>query len=280
MLFKLSFVKIIYEINKLYYLQVFDIIKCRCIMISSINNNSDKKNDIRLKVGVTAVSALTTGAALAHIAKRQGFSLSPSVIRKTPVKDWAVFKLQNKEGTKKVLDLEWEEILELGAASVAGGLAAGLLLDDKKHRKSKLRESVNQFIGNITVPVACVTLVSKLYKKHENAILSKVPQLKETGKFTHYVNKALKGIPFSITTIAALGTGILAGNRVSNLLNEKVFHKKVDRKIKGTDFAPHVDDLGVALTLMGSKGKISSIIQRLVPAFLCVPGYQTGVHKD
>lgn len=251
------------------------------MQINPINSNIEtKKKNRNLKLGVCAASMLTTGAALALIAKHQGFSLSPSIIKKTPVKDWAIFSLQNKEGTKKVLDLEWKEILGLGGASVAGGLSAGLLLDDKKQRKPKFREAVNQMLGNIAVPVACVTLVSKLYKAHENTILSKVPQIKETGKLSTYFNKALKGIPFAVTTIGALTTGIIAGNRVSNLLNEKVFHKKVDRKIKGTDFAPHVDDLGVALTLMGSKGTVSSIIQRSVPAFLCVPGYQTGIHRD
>lgn len=249
--------------------------------ISSINNtNFDKNKERKVKVGVAATTILTTGAALTHIAKRQGFSLSPSAIRKTPVKDWAIFRLQDKEGMKKVIDLEWQEILELGGASVLGGLTAGLLLDDKKQRKPKLREAVNQMLGNVAVPVACVTVVSKLYKAHENTILSKVPQIKETGKFSKIFNKSLKGIPFVVTTLTSLGIGIVSGNKVSNLLNEKVFHKKVDRKIKGTDFAPHVDDLGVALTLMGSKGKVSSIIQRLVPAFLCVPGYQTGTHRD
>ena len=249
-------------------------------MINAVNN-TDKRNDYKMKVGVAATTALATGCALAHIAKKQGFSLSPSVIKKTPVKDWAVFRLYDKNRPdRKLIELEEKEILELPTASVAGGLAGGLLFDDKKYKKSKIRESVNQLLGNVAVPVACVGAVSRLYKKYKPQILAKVPQVKETGKFTKNFNKVLRGIPFSIATIVSLGGGIFAGNRVSNLLNEKVFHKKVDRKIKGTDFAPHVDDLGMAVSLMADKSKGASFITRIVPAFLCVPGYEVGTHRD
>ena len=249
-------------------------------MINAVNN-TDKRNDYKMKVGVAATTALATGCALAHIAKKQGFSLSPSVIKKTPVKDWAVFRLYDKNRPdRKLIELEEKEILELATASVAGGLAGGLLFDDKQYKKSKIRESVNQLLGNVAVPVACVGAVSRLYKKYKPQILAKVPQVKETGKFTKNFNKALKGIPFSIATVVSLGVGIIAGNRVSNLLNEKVFNKKMDRKIKGTDFAPHVDDLGMAVSLMADKSKGASFITRIVPAFLCVPGYEVGTHRD
>lgn len=247
----------------------------------NVVNNTDKRNDYKLKIGVAATTALATGCALAHIAKRQGFSLSPSAIKKTPVKDWAVFSLYDKKRPdRKLIELEEKEILELATASVAGGLAGGLLFDDKQYKKSKIRESVNQLLGNVAVPVACVGAVSRLYKKYKPQILAKIPQVKETGKFTKNFNKALKGIPFSIATVLSLGVGIVAGNRVSNLLNEKVFNKKMDRKIKGTDFAPHVDDLGMAVSLMADKSKGASFITRIVPAFLCVPGYEVGTHRD
>ncbi len=249
-------------------------------MISSING-SEKRNDYKIKTAVAATSILATGAALAHIAKRQGFSLSPSAIKKTPVKDWAVFKLYNKnKPDRKLVELEEKEIFELAAASVLGGLTGGLIFDDKKYRKSKIRESVNQLLGNVAVPIACVGAVSRLYKAHKETILSKIPQITETGKVSRLFNKVLKGIPFSIATIVSLGTGIILGNKVSNYLNEKVFHKKVDREIKGSDFAPHVDDIGMAVSLMAEKSKGASFITRIVPAFLCVPGYEVGTHRD
>jgi hypothetical protein len=241
----------------------------------------DKRNERRMKIGVTATTVATTGAALAHIVKHQGFSLSPSVVKQSPIKDWAIFRLYDKKRPdRKLIELEEKEILELASASVAGGLAGGILFDDKKYRKSKLRESVNQLLGNVLVPVACVGSVSRLYKAHKEAILSKVPQINGTGKVSSFFNKAFKGIPFALATIVSLSTGIFAGNRVSNYLNEKVFHRKVDRKIKKTDFAPHVDDIGMAVSLMADKSIGASVIQRTVPAFLCVPGYETGTHRD
>lgn len=253
------------------------------MQVSPINttNIDTKKKDRMLKIGVTTATVLSTGVALAHIAKRQGFSLKPSDIKKTPVKDWAIFRLYDKNRPdRKLIELEEKEILELAAASVSGGLISGLLLDDKKYQKSKLRESVNQYLGNILVPVACVGAISRVYKTYKPQILSKVPQIKETGKFSKNFNKALKGIPFAFATVTSLGIGIIAGNKVSNLINEKVFGRKVERGIKGTDFAPHVDDLGMAVSLMADKSKLSTFITRTVPAFLCVPGYEVGTHRD
>ena len=42
--------------------------------------------------GVLATTLVGVGASLALIAKKQGFSLSPSKIAQTPIKDWAIFK--------------------------------------------------------------------------------------------------------------------------------------------------------------------------------------------
>lgn len=242
-------------------------------------NNTDK-HDIMLKAGVTATTAMAVGGALAHIAKRQGFSVSPSALKKTPIKDWAIFRLYDeKNPNKKELVIEGKEILELATASVIGGLTGGLIFDDKKHTKAKLRESVNQLLGNVLVPVGCVWGISQVYKKYKPQIMDKIPQIKETGNISRYFNKALKGLPFYGATLFALVTGVFTGNKVSNLLNEKVFHKKVEREVKGSDFAPHVDDIGMAVSLMAEKSKTASFIQRIVPLFLCVPGYQVGTHK-
>lgn len=237
--------------------------------------------DKRMKIGVTTTSLLAVGGAFAHIAKKQGFSLSPSAIKNTPVKDWAIFSIYDKKRPlKKEVVLEGKEIIELASASVAGGLAGGLLFDDKKHRKAKLRESVNQLLGNVIVPIGVVWGASKVYKNYKTDILKHVPQITEKGKFSKYFNMTLRAIPGSVTTLGALALGIFAGNRVSNFINEKIYHKKVDRGIQATDFAPHVDDIGMAVSLMADKSKGASIIQRVIPAFLCVPGYQTGTHRD
>ncbi len=248
-----------------------------------VKNNTEKNRENKyLKPGVILTSALGVGAALAVIAKKQGFSLKPSAIKNTPVKDWAIFRLYDKNHpNKKTIELEDEkEIISLAAASVAGGLAGGAIFDDKKHFKAKLREAVNQLLGNVLVPVACVGGVARLYKANKEKLVSVMPQLKSTGKFAKNFNKVIQILPGSFATIVSLGFGIIAGNKVSNFINEKLFHKKVERNIKGSDFAPHVDDLGMAVSLMAEKSKGASFIQRIVPLFLCVPGIETGMHRD
>ncbi len=249
-------------------------------VVNKVNFGSNHNDDRKMKACVAAASILSTGTALACIAKHQGFSLKPSAIKNTPVKDWAIFKVYSKKNPNaKLLEIERNEILQLASASVAGGLAGGIIFDDKKHVKAKLREAVNQILGNVLIPVICVDTVSKFYKNHKKGIISKMPQLKGTGKFAKQVNKALQGIPFLAATAISLGTGIWTGNKFSNYLNEKVFKKKVERNIKPTDFAPHVDDIGLAVTLMAEKSPLSTFITRTVPAFLCVPGYETGTHR-
>ena len=222
------------------------------------NKNTNKPENKNLKKVVTAASALGVGAAYAIIAKKQGFSISPAKILKTPVKDWALIKLfDKKHPERKLIKLEEWEILGLAAGSIAGGLTAGTILDKK-------------FVKTAAV----------LYDKNKHLILSHVPQIKGEGKSVKVINKSLKCIPSAVMTLIALGAGIVTGNKVSNFLNEKVFHKKVERQIKKTDFAPHVDDIGMAVSLMADKTKVSSAITNLVPLFLCVPGIQTGMAQE
>ncbi len=245
------------------------------------NKNTNKPENKNLKKVVTAASALGVGAAYAIIAKKQGFSISPAKILKTPVKDWALIKLfDKKHPERKLIKLEEWEILGLAAGSIAGGLTAGTILDKKSNKKAKIREAVNQFLGNVCVPVAFVKTAAVLYDKNKHLILSHVPQIKGEGKSVKVINKSLKCIPSAVMTLIALGAGIVTGNKVSNFLNEKVFHKKVERQIKKTDFAPHVDDIGMAVSLMADKTKVSSAITNLVPLFLCVPGIQTGMAQE
>ena len=87
----------------------------------------------------------------------------------------------------------------------------------------------------------------------------------------------MRAVPPVGLTAAALGVGIIGGNKVSNFINEKISGKKVERHIKGTDFAPHVDDLCLAITLMAPGTPVGEVIAKTIPAFLTVPGYQTGI---
>lgn len=252
---------------------------CQCNSNSNSNSGTELLSK-KSKAGILATTVSGVGVASALIAKKQGFSLSPKVIFSQSPKKWAMLKIFDKKApNEKLMKIEEKEILMLAGGSAVGGLAGGALFDDKKNMRSKLRETVNQLLGNVAIPVGCVSLTSRLYKNNKAAILSKVPQIDGSGKFVKGVNKALKASPSLALTAVSLGFGIIAGNKFSNFLNEKVFHKKVDRGIKTTDFAPHVDDIGMAVSLMADTSALSTIITRTVPAFLSVPGYEIGTHR-
>ena len=173
--------------------------------LNQTNTNYNKNKERKIKAGVAVTSALGVATALAHISKKQGFSLNPSRIAKTPIKDWAIFGLYSKHHPeRKLVHLEGPEVIELASASVVGGLVGGIVFDDKKHRKAKYKEAVNQLLGNVLAPIGCVSLAGILYQKQEKNILNLVPQIKETGKASKFFNAALKAVPGSIATIAAL----------------------------------------------------------------------------
>lgn len=241
-----------------------------------------KSKEKLVKRAATIGSAIAVGTAYALVAKKQGFSLSPKKIYETPIKDWSIFRLYDKKHpNKKLISLEEKEILTLASSSVVGGFAGGALADDKKNLKAKGREVLNQLLGNVLVPVMCVGGVSRLYDKFKPQILKHVPQIKSSangfkGKAVKFTNKFLKFTPSIVMTLGGLAAGILIGNKVSNFINDKIYHKKVDRKVRTSDFAPHVDDLSMAITLMADKSPISTAITNTVPLFLCVPGIETG----
>ncbi len=239
--------------------------------------NREKRN----KAAVIG-TIIGTGTALAMIAKRQGFSLNPLTIKKTPIKDWAIFKIANrKEPDRKLLELEEKEILALAGGSVIGGFTAGAIAD-RENIKAKGREALNQILGNVLIPVGFVGGTSKLYKRYEQQIKSAMPQFTETGKkHLEHANKFIRNLPAVGLTAAALYLGIKTGNKVTNYINEKLFGQKKERELKTSDFAPHVDDLSLAVTLMGSKNSpVTSCITRIVPLFLAIPGYQVGKAKE
>ena len=62
--------------------------------------------------------------------------------------------------------------------------------------------------------------------------------------------------------------------------NEKLYNKKVERNIKPSDFAPHVDDLCMAISMMNKETSLGSKLGRIIPLALIVPGYQTGIAQE
>lgn len=225
------------------------------------------------KAVILASSAAGMTPVLMALAKHKGFSLNPVKIFKTPIKDWALFKYAPKE---KAIQFEAPQILALATGSVAGGFAGGCIVD-KENIKAKKREVLSQLLGNVSVPVGCVASGAMLYDKYANKIEGAMPQLKSTKKAAKVFNKVLQKVPNAATTLGLLGVGIYLGNKVSNFINEKLYHKKVERNIRPSDFAPHVDDVCMATSMMNKDSLFGSKLGRIIPLALLVPGYETGI---
>lgn len=260
-------------------------------MINKINLNTNNYNHYqnftshhetsnlskKQKAAILASSAVGMTPVLAVLAKRKGFSLNPAKIIKTPIKDWAIFKYAPKG---KYIEFEGPQIIATAAGSVAGGFVGGALVDDKSNLKAKKREVLNQILGNVLVPVGFVAGGAKLYNKYADKIEGAMPQIKSSKKLVKHINTILTKLPNAVTTLALLSTGIYLGNKVSNLINEKLYHKKVERDIKASDFAPHVDDLCMAMTMMNENSSFGAKLGRVIPLALLVPGYQTGITQE
>ena len=223
-------------------------------------------------------SALGVVAAVALIAKKQGFSLNPSRIAKTPIKDWAIFKISDKSRPdEKVMKFKTPQILAMGMGSVIGGLIGGSITDKKENFSAKCSEAVSQFIGDISIPLAFVAVPTMIYKNFEELAKKQTSRtkLQNASKFIQG-NKFLRILCPTLVSGVSLTTGIIAGNKASNMLNEHVHGVKQKRGIRLTDFAPHLDDVCLAITLMADKNPIGDIISKFVPIALTVAGFETG----
>lgn len=241
--------------------------------------------DKTVKKGVGLTTALTVCAALTAIAKHQGFKLNLKTIFTQNPKEWAIFKYKNIDKPNKkieTLKLEEKEIITLAGASIVGGLIGGKIFDDKSQFNAKIKESVSQMLGDVLVPLSFVAIPSRWYQKHAEKVSSYAPQIKNpnNSKALMKFNKLLKGLPAMGIMAGSLCAGIVVGNRVSNFINEKVFHKKVKRNIRVTDFAPHLDDICLASTLMSNGNMFGKIVSRFVPLALMVAGNEVGIAKE
>ncbi|MBR6098958.1 hypothetical protein IKP85_04355 [bacterium] len=143
-----------------------------------------EKTPMSVRLGTAATSALGVVTAVAMISKHQGFSLKPKNIMNTPVKDWAIFKITDKNRpNEKIMKFGWKEIMSMGIGSVAGGLIGGAIFDKKENFPSKCQEAVSQLIGDITIPLSIVALPTMMYKNFED-LASKTTNHTNLQKFS------------------------------------------------------------------------------------------------
>ena len=195
--------------------------------ITSSNYNAST----RTKIAVVAGTALATTACVANM------------MRKGNIKHVKNLEMGIREG------------VDLCVASTVGGLAAGILVDDKKHRKAKLKDSVNQLVGNTFVPFSFLALSNKITKP--------LPKIWQT----------LIGIGTLIATT-------FLGHNVANKINEKVFKEDSGYKCTFKDFAGDADDfVFAASTVMGSKW-LYKITATVCPVTYMTHGFLAGCRQQ
>ncbi len=158
----------------------------------------------------------------------------------------------------KLLGIKYglKEFLAIGAGSIFGGTAAGMIGENRESRKNKLNEGVFQFMNCSVPPV----LIAGLFKLGEKV-------------------KPLNNIPCKIAaTIVGVGGGMFLAAELSNKINDpKDLYP--DRKLTIKDALANFDDVLGALVLAKFKFIEQLGAERLLPAVTAWCGYRAGVSK-
>ena len=208
------------------------------------NSKKESPYNFKQKALITAASTLGVLGSLAILAKRAGYSLTPSKMFKNI-----------KNSYLATADFEAKEVIAMGAGSCLGGLVGGYMVDkNPANRRAKRRETLMQ-MGNVSVPILLVHFV--VGKKFKN----------KSEMF-----KALAGL-------GCVAVGVPLSNLIMNTVNSFIYDKgkKVNRRMKFTDFSAHLDDIVVAAHYISNADWVHAI-GRLVPAALVIPGLEIG-HK-
>ncbi|MDD3420249.1 MAG: hypothetical protein PHE78_06580 [Candidatus Gastranaerophilales bacterium] len=230
--------------------------------------HEQKQKEKHLKIASGVCASLGVFTALSIIAKRHGIPF----LSKNKIPNL----LKPKTWKENHIEFKPMEIIGLAGGSVAGGLIAGIAIDPE-HKKAKIREALQQMVGNIMIPIACVTAGSLLYEKYKKHL--QLPKIKSSSKIAKAANVVLKALPPATATLGSLGIGILGGNWAANMMSKKALQAKEERKIKISDFAGHVDDICLATMLVAPKNNIGKIAAKIIPFALIVPGYETGIKQ-
>ena len=190
---------------------------------------------------------------------------------------YAMAKKGNPTLALKNLAYQEKDVLLIGASSVLGGLAGGLLADnDKENIAPKLREASQQFVGNTLFPVSFIAMGNKLLEKTN----FQLPKFKSTSKLANMANVALGALPRIATTTIGLVGGVTLGNKLMSTINDKIYKEKVTNSVEAEDLLMHSDDVCVAASLLFKNApQISSFTNTILPATFLVAGAKSGMQQ-
>ncbi len=185
-------------------------------------------------------------------------------------------KKGNPATTFRSLSYEEPEMIKLGLASVVGGMAGGIAADNKKNSKAKVKEAIQQALGNIITPVGLLAINTRLLEKSG----LKFPIIKGNNKFVKFANQSLGALPRVVVTIASLVAGMKIGHTIVDKLNEKIFHEKEKRQIKASDYSAHVDDLCLVSSLMLKDSAVKTVTSKMIPLSMMISGFEAGTKQE
>ena len=163
--------------------------------------------------------------------------------------------MMKKQKVKNPFKLHYglQEIIGMSASSIVGGVAVGMIGEDKKTNENKLKEGLFQFM-NASIPTWIVGGVLKLCESSKN----------------------FNNIPGKIMSIAGgLIIGMYGAASVSNLICDP-HDKRPDRKLTLKDCLINIDDALGVLVLAKFPCADKLHFERLLPFIFAYCGYRSG----
>lgn len=202
----------------------------------------DKELEKKVKVASLTGSAITTLLYLLALAKGTNKK---------------AFKI------KDMLNVDFDSTIRtigLATSALIGGLGGGLLFDNKKSQKPKLKEAMHQFLGNIITPITIVGIATSQIKKQNYSMWK----------------SALLG---GVAALFGVGLGVTGGNKIASIVNEKIFKEDDTRKVGVKDFGIHVDDILVVMGMTDLGAAVKSFVSKALPAIFLICGYEAGTKR-
>lgn len=163
--------------------------------------------------------------------------------------------MMKKQNIKNPLKLKYglSEMVTLSASSIVGGVALGMIGEDKKTNENKAKEGLFQFL-NASIPTWIVAGVIKLCESSKN----------------------FNNIPGKIMSLAGgLIVGMYGAASVSNLICDP-FDKRPDRKLTLKDCLINIDDALGVLVLAKFPLADKLHVEKFLPLIFTYCGYRAG----